>query len=84
MIRFFKSPAGIYYAVKIEQELSRPFAERLQWLFGNSGIVDSDKIEGYFIGPKKEMITPWSTNAVEITQNMGNTWYRENRGIHKG
>ena len=27
-------------------------------------------MEGYFIGPRKEMITPWSTNAVEITQNM--------------
>jgi phosphoribosylformylglycinamidine synthase len=23
------------------------------------------------VGPRKEMITPWSTNAVEITQNMG-------------
>ena len=24
-----------------------------------------------FVGPRREMITPWSTNAVEITQNMG-------------
>ena len=23
------------------------------------------------MGPRREMITPWSTNAVEITQNMG-------------
>src|SRR5690606_30832661 len=25
----------------------------------------------YFIGPRAAMVTPWSTNAVEITQNMG-------------
>ena len=24
-----------------------------------------------FVGPRAAMITPWSTNAVEITQNMG-------------
>ncbi len=29
------------------------------------------KIDGFFIGPRKEMVTPWSTNAVEITRNMG-------------
>ena len=23
------------------------------------------------MGPRREMITPWSTNAEEITQNMG-------------
>ena len=28
-------------------------------------------MEGHFVGPRREMITPWSTNAVEITQNMG-------------
>ena len=27
--------------------------------------------EGCFVGTRREMITPWSTNAVEITQNMG-------------
>jgi phosphoribosylformylglycinamidine synthase len=25
----------------------------------------------FFVGPRAAMITPWSTNAVEITQNMG-------------
>ena len=28
-------------------------------------------LDGFFIGPRKEMVTPWSTNAVEITLNMG-------------
>ena len=34
-------------------------------------LIRKDKLKGTFIGPRKEMITPWSTNAVEITQNMG-------------
>ncbi len=44
---------------------------KLSWLLGAKVISDADRIEGYFIGPRKEMVSPWSTNAVEITQNMG-------------
>ncbi len=54
-----------------KKEHSRDVIEKLQWLFGNAKIIETEKIEGRFIGPRKEMITPWSTNAVEITQNMG-------------
>ena len=42
-----------------------------------------DTIEGAFIGPRKEMITPWSTNAVEITQNMGITGIKRIEEFHK-
>ena len=45
--------------------------EKLEWLFDRARILDHPRVEGYFVGPRKEMITPWSTNAVEITQNMG-------------
>jgi phosphoribosylformylglycinamidine synthase len=31
----------------------------------------AETINGKYIGPRREMITPWSTNAVEISQNMG-------------
>ena len=34
-------------------------------------MIRADQLGGQFVGPRKEMITPWSTNAVEITQNMG-------------
>ncbi|HNZ85296.1 MAG TPA: phosphoribosylformylglycinamidine synthase, partial [Paludibacteraceae bacterium] len=44
---------------------------KLVWLFGNANILDNSSITGNFVGPRREMITPWSTNAVEITQNMG-------------
>lgn len=44
---------------------------KLEWLFSGAKRVKDDALEGYYIGPRREMITPWSTNAVEITQNMG-------------
>ncbi len=43
----------------------------LCWLFGKAEHLEDKEIQGLFLGPRKEMITPWSTNAVEITQNMG-------------
>ena len=45
--------------------------ERLEWLFGDSSLIKGPRVEGTFVGPRREMVTPWSTNAVEITQNMG-------------
>ena len=45
--------------------------DKLCWLFGDAICIPSQRIEGFFIGSRKEMISPWSTNAVEITQNMG-------------
>ena len=44
---------------------------KLEWLFSGAHKIQGDALKGYFIGPRREMITPWSTNAVEITQNMG-------------
>lgn len=44
---------------------------KLVWLFSEAEPVSSESLEGWFVGPRREMITPWSTNAVEITQNMG-------------
>ncbi len=73
MIKFFISAANICFAVKSKTALSSPVIEKLKWLFGNPAVIDAGVVKGWFIGPKKEMITPWSTNAVEITQNMGIT-----------
>ncbi len=71
MIRFFKSSTGNVIAVQSDAMLSAVDIEKLAWLFGNALMLTDEKIEGIFVGPRKEMITPWSTNAVEITQNMG-------------
>ena len=44
---------------------------KLEWLFSGARRLPEAELDGYFVGPRREMITPWSTNAVEITQNMG-------------
>lgn len=59
-----------FFAVQSVEQLSGEDISKLKWLFGNAEII-GQKLQGYFIGPRREMITPWSTNAVEITLNMG-------------
>jgi phosphoribosylformylglycinamidine synthase len=71
MVIFYQNNHSVIYAVGSRFHLSKKDLEKLAWLFGDASILLRESIEGNFIGPRKEMITPWSTNAVEITQNMG-------------
>ncbi len=71
MILFFRKNAAIVYTVGADQPLQSADIKKLTWLFGEAELVAESDIPGRFIGPRKEMITPWSTNAVEITQTMG-------------
>lgn len=73
MILFFRAAANLIYAVGHAQPFSVADLEKFIWLFGNAKPLAEKSLEGHFIGPRKEMITPWSTNAVEITQTMGIT-----------
>ena len=70
MIYFFGKPSTIVYAVQINKKLNEIDQKKLVWLFGNNSLINEEKISGDFIGPRISMVTPWSTNAVEITQNM--------------
>ena len=69
MLLFFKNKNTIY-TVATEAPLSEANLGKLKWLFGNAEQLTSKTLEGTFIGPRAAMVTPWSTNAVEITQNM--------------
>jgi phosphoribosylformylglycinamidine synthase len=71
MILFFKSSAQAVWAVEASQPFSDEDIRKLVWLFGGAAPENKATLEGWFVGPRREMITPWSTNAVEITQNMG-------------
>jgi phosphoribosylformylglycinamidine synthase len=71
MIQFFLRPDNGYYAVSTKTPLTQDDVSKLSWLFGEAQLQEQTEIAGNFIGPRKEMITPWSTNAVEIAQNMG-------------
>ena len=70
MIYFFGNPARSLFAVQTKQNLDPLIQEKLVWLFGNKTLINEKIIKGNFVGPRASMITPWSTNAVEITQNM--------------
>ncbi len=71
MIHFFGNVKNIIFAVQTHEQLSKKNIEKLQWLFANQSKIEESVITDFFIGPRAAMITPWSTNAVEITQNMG-------------
>ena len=71
MISFFQHFSQKVYAVLHSKTLVQDDLTKLTWLFGGANLVDGQHILGTYIGPRVEMITPWSTNAVEITQNMG-------------
>ncbi len=70
MIAFFKTPNNSIIATQADHQLTGDEVQKLCWLYGNATPVEGDTLEGCFVGPRREMITPWSTNAVEITQNM--------------
>lgn len=71
MIQFFENASGIVYAVQTSIPLNTEDVAKLNWLFGNATQIETPSITQNFVGPRAAMITPWSTNAVEITQNMG-------------
>ena len=73
MVAFFKQGASAIIAVETDHKLTEKENEKLSWLFGGATPLTSTSVKGRFIGPRREMTTPWSTNAVEITQNMGLT-----------
>ena len=73
MIYFFKTPTDSIIATKANHSLSSEEIQALCWLYGDAEVINTETINGYFVGPRREMITPWSTNAVEITQNMSLT-----------
>ena len=70
MITFFKTPQQSIIATETNHALTAEEVEKLIWLYGGATVEEEQNLTGYFVGPRREMITPWSTNAVEITQNM--------------
>lgn len=70
MILFFRTPQQSVIATQANHQLTSSEIEALSWLYGEATPLTDTALKGWFVGPRREMITPWSTNAVEITQNM--------------
>ncbi|MBS9463802.1 phosphoribosylformylglycinamidine synthase [Flagellimonas sp. 389] len=77
MIHFFGDVATKVFAVQTAQEIAQKDIEKLTWLFACPELVSGANktplasLDAFFVGPRAAMVTPWSTNATEITQNMG-------------
>ncbi len=71
MVQFFKKGSSTFYAVETDHRLDQSEKEKLMWAFSGAKPLSATSVKGSFVGPRREMITPWSTNAVEIAQNMG-------------
>lgn len=71
MVAYFKKGVSTVYAVETDHKFNDAENEKLSWLLGGAKPLKSTSVKGTFVGPRREMVTPWSTNAVEITQNMG-------------
>ena len=63
MIRFFQTPQKTVIATKVNHALNEQEINELNWLYGEAELLDAEELKGYFVGPRREMVTPWSTNA---------------------
>ncbi|MFN8390663.1 MAG: phosphoribosylformylglycinamidine synthase [Bdellovibrionota bacterium] len=70
MHKIFFSGGNSVYLVQSELPLSQDSLQRLSWALDAKPVVERS-VPGTYIGPRSEMITPWSTNAVDIAGNMG-------------
>ncbi|NJO89916.1 MAG: hypothetical protein HC831_13935 [Chloroflexia bacterium] len=57
MIIFSKNKLEKIYAVDIQSKPSKEVKEKLAWLL-DGDIITTETLDGVFIGPRKEMITP--------------------------
>jgi len=71
MIQFFQTQAQSVIAVQVSHAFSEADLQKMQWLLSEATSIKEESISGIFVGPRREMITPWSTNAVDITSNLG-------------
>ena len=71
MILFFRTKEKSVIATDVDHKLTPDEVNELCWLYGDAEVLSGESLTGQYVGPRREMVTPWSTNAVEITQNMG-------------
>nr|WP_314773112.1 phosphoribosylformylglycinamidine synthase [uncultured Porphyromonas sp.] len=71
MITFFRQPQrATLYVVESQEALDPTSLDRLIWLFAGAEPLAEHELKGHFVGTRRELVTPWSTNAVEIVRNM--------------
>jgi phosphoribosylformylglycinamidine synthase len=84
---FFAGKDGTFFAAQ-GRALAGKELEQMGWLLKAETLEDAS-LDGPFVGPRREMISPWSTNAVEIAESVGlkgikriETFRKHNEGDH--
>jgi len=70
MIVFFKNKDHYIYAAVTQTQLSKQALDKLHGLFQGYAYTTESFTHSY-IGPHPTMVSPWSTNVVEIIENIG-------------
>lgn len=70
-LSFFQADDKQVFVVRHEHPIEGEDVAALEWLFSGAKPIEASELMGYYVGPRSEMITPWSTTATEITHNMG-------------
>ena len=58
MIRFFQTPQKTVIATEVNHALNEQEIKELNWLYGEATMLEADTLEGFFVGPRREMVTP--------------------------
>jgi len=66
---FFTNSSAIFI-VESTSSLSPVEKQVVEWMLQATS-SESSSFPGEYLGPRREMVTPWSTNAVEIAGNLG-------------
>ena len=56
MIRFFQTPLKTVIATEVDHQLSDQEIKELNWLYGEATLLDAEQLDGYFVGPRREMV----------------------------
>lgn len=57
------------FIITAQKHLTSSDEERIAWFL--HGATPTESLPGRYIGPRKEMVSPWSTNATDVLTNMG-------------
>jgi len=71
MIQFFQKSSTEFFVIGLNNPLSQAETEKITWLLNGAQPLDIQKLQGAYIGPRKEMLSPWCSNALDIFHNCG-------------
>ena len=60
MILFFKTPQQSVIATQTDHQLDEQEVKELCWLYGEATLLSDPMLTGYYVGPRREMVTPCS------------------------